>query len=175
MASVATDQPNIHVHVDNSAGNRPYQIVATLLVCAAVGMTAYALSLNGWLDISATFLAIFTTQLVRLLFANGILALPEHRDSDFAQTAGFLKVAAMEFRTWQRKSPIWRLTALAVVYAIVFMILRWVMALALGVLTNIWIAGACAALFGALIIFPQLFTNASRSLSSKVKTKRVSE
>ena len=64
----------------------------------------------------------------------------------------------------------WRLAALAFGYTVGFMIARVVMTWALGIFTNVWVAGAVAMIIGALIIFPQLFSQAWKTVSGKVKT-----
>ena len=47
------------------------------------------------------------------------------------------------------------------------MIFRWGLSVALGIFSNIWIAGAASALIASFIVAPQLFMN----LVSKMKTK----
>ena len=160
------------VVVNIQTQSRMYEIVATLLAIGAVGMIAYALAQNGWLEIAATMLTMFITQLMRLLFANGLLRVPEGGTAkgEFAGTAGFVKTAISEFKAWQARSPIWRLSALAGGYTLLFMGFRALMTWALGVFTNIWVAGAAAALLGSLIIFPQLFSRAAKTVTGRVKT-----
>src|SRR5699024_7758950 len=48
-----------------------------------------------------------------------------------------------------------------------YMIFRWGLSVALGIFSNVWIAGAASALIASFIVAPQLFTN----LVSKMKTK----
>ena len=149
--------------------SRMYQIVATLLMCGAVGMLSFALAQNGWLELAATGLTMFMVQLGRLMLANGLLAIPKGaaKSSDFEGTKGFLQTAAAEFREWQARSPMWRLTALAVAYTLAFMVARWAMTHALTVFTNIWVAGALAAALASVIIFPSLVGDAVRAMKSK--------
>ena len=47
------------VVVNIQTQSRMYEIVATLLAIGAVGMIAYALAQNGWLEIAATMLTMF--------------------------------------------------------------------------------------------------------------------
>lgn len=158
----------VHNKVVVESGNRPYQIVATLLLCGAVGMIAYALALNGWLEIASTTLTVFLVNLARILFANGLLRLPTGKAaSSFEGTRGFLRTANDEFREWQARSPIWRLTAIAVVYTLAFMTVRWVVGMSLGVFTNVWVAGAAAAAMASLIIFPNLIGDMIRAVRAK--------
>ena len=156
------------VVVNIEQNNRIYQIVATLLLCGAIGMVAYALAKNGWLELAATMLTMFLVQLTTLLFRNGVIGLPEKQDdSAFKGTKGLLRTMAADFRQWQARSPIWRLAALAAAYTLGFMLCRAGVSLALTVFTNMWIAGAAAAFLASLIIFPSLLGNATKFLTDK--------
>lgn len=161
---------NVEIKIEN---NRPYQILATLLLCGAIGMVAYALAKNGWLELAATMLTMFLIQLTRMLFMNGIIGLPERQgDDDFEGTKGLLRTLAADFRVWQAKSAIWRLALLAAAYTLGFMLARAAMTFALGVFTNVWIAGAAAALLASVIIFPSLLGSAARYLGDKATQSR---
>lgn len=169
MSTTTRTSDGSTVVVNIEQNNRPYQIVATLLLCGAVGMVAYALAENGWLEIAATMLTMFLVQLGRLLLANGLISVPRGaaRPSEFEGTAGFVRTAAAEFRQWQARSPIWRLAALAALYTACFMTARYAMSLALTVFSNVWIAGATAAFLASLIIFPSLIGGALSKMKSK--------
>lgn len=158
-----------NVVVNIQQHSRMYSIVATLLMCAAVGMLSFALAQNGWLELAATMLTMFLTQLARLMLANGLLAIPKGAAgaSEFQGTKGFIQTAAAEFREWQSRSPMWRLAALAGGYTALFMTARWAMTHALTVFTNVWVAGALAAALASVIIFPSLLGDAARALKSK--------
>lgn len=161
---------NVEIKIEN---NRPYQILATLLLCGAIGMVAYALAKNGWLELAATMLTVFLIQLTRMLFMNGIIGLPERQgDYDFKGTKGLLRTMVADFREWQAKSAIWRLALLATAYTLVFMLARAAMGLVLGAFTNVWIAGAAAALLASFIIFPSLLGNAAKYLGDKAPQLR---
>ncbi|PCC26643.1 hypothetical protein CIK75_02155 [Glutamicibacter sp. BW78] len=152
------EAPNVAVHIHS--GERPYQIIATLLACGAIGMVAYALAKNGWLEFAATMLTMFLVQLGRLLMLNGLLRLPKRKTSEFEGTKGLLRTMAAEFEQWQARSPIWRLALLAMGYTVGFMIARWGISFGLTIFSNVWIAGAGAALLASLIIFPSLIATA---------------
>src|SRR5699024_8625374 len=62
---------------------------------------------------------------------------------------------------------IWRMALLALGFTVGYMIFRWGFSVALGIFSNVWIAGAASALIASFIVAPQLFTN----LVSKMKTK----
>lgn len=165
---MGANSERIVVNVTNSS--RMYQIVATLLAIAAVGMIAWTLAEHGWIELAATAATMFLFQLTKLLFANGLLKVPSGSGkASFKGTQGLLKTMAAEFKAWQANSPMWRLAALALAYTAAFMVARLVMTWALGIFTNIWVAGAVAALLGALIIFPQLFSQAWKTVSGKTQ------
>lgn len=167
-------KPDVVINLEQN--NRPYQIIATLLLCGAIGMVAYALAKNGWLELAATMLTVFMIQLGTLLFKNGIIGLPEHQPkAAFAGTKGILRQFAADFREWQARSPIWRLAALAAGYTLVFMLCRAGMSTALTVFSNVWIAGAAAAALASLIIFPSLIGNAAKFLGEKATAARKEE
>ncbi|WP_422114725.1 hypothetical protein [Brachybacterium sp. UNK5269] len=163
--------PKVVVNIEQN--NRIYQIIATLLLCGAIGMVAYALAKNGWLELASTMLTMFLVQLGTLLFKNGIIGLPEKQDdSAFKGTKGLLRTMAADFREWQARSPIWRLAALATAYTLGFMLARAGIGLALQVFTNVWIAGAAAAALASLIIFPSLLGNATKFLSNRATASK---
>lgn len=157
----------------STENKRIFEIVATLLLCAAVGMTAYALAENGWIEIAASALTMFIFQFVRMLLENGLLVLPKSAaaEGDFEQTRGMLKTAMAEYKQWQARSPMWRLAGLAIGFTIAFMIARWAMSIALTVFGNVWIAGAAAALLGAIIVAPNLIGD----MVNKMKSTTVKE
>ena len=71
----------------STENKRVFEIVGTLLLCAAVGMTAYALAENGWIEIAAS------------------------RPSAIARATSCAPVAAPPAKT--AASPVWRVTASA--------------------------------------------------------------
>lgn len=156
-----------NVSVVFESGNRPYQIIATLLMCGAIVMVAYALAKNGWMELAATMVTMFLFQLVRLLAVTGMLRLPKNTSTSFQGTRGFIRTAYDEFVVWQASSPIWRLAALAAGYTLLFMLGRWLITLSLGVFTNIWIAGAAGAVIASLIIFPSLLGGVLKKLTRR--------
>ena len=93
---------NEKIVVNVNSQSRMYQIVATLLAIGAVGMLAWTLAENGWLELAATFLTMFIFQLTKLLFANGLLKVPTGSNKkSFKGTQSLLKTMAMEFKQWQ--------------------------------------------------------------------------
>lgn len=167
MSNETSNPQNIVVNV--TSGQRGYQIIATLLLCGALGAVAWALAENGWIEMAATSLTMFLVQLTRMLFSNGLLCLPESGEGEFKGTVGLVKTMAAEYRNWMGKSPIWRLVIMAAAYTVVFMVARFIVTWALGVFTNIWIAGAACAVVASLIIFPSLIGDAVKAVSGKAK------
>lgn len=162
-----TMSQDINIKLDRGPDNHVYTIIGTLLACGAVGMAAWAISNAGMLDLAATGLTVFFFQLVQVMMKVGLITLPERKSTDFQQTSGLLKTAWREFQEFQGRSPIWRMALLALGFTVGYMIFRWGLSVALGIFSNVWIAGAASALIASFIVAPQLFTN----LVSKMKTK----
>lgn len=156
---------NINIKLDRGGPeNHAWTVLGTLLACGAVGMAAWAISNAGALDLAVTGMSFFFMQLISMMFKAGLIVVPEKNSKDFGETRGLLKTAWREF---QGRSPIWRMALLALGFTVGYMIFRWGLSVALGIFSNIWIAGAASALIASFIVAPQLFTN----LVSKMKTK----
>lgn len=163
-----SDQNNISIKLDRGGPeNHVWTVLGTLLACGAVGMAAWAISNAGALDLAATGLSFFFIQLISMMFKAGLIVVPEKNSGDFAESRGMLKTLWREFQEFQGRSPIWRMALLALGFTIGYMLFRLGLSYALGVFSNIWIAGAASALIASLIVAPQLF---SRMLS-KMKTR----
>lgn len=159
---------DVNIRIDRGPDNHAWTVLGTLLACGAVGMLAWAISNAGMLDLAATGLTVFFFQLVQMMFKVGLLVLPEKKaNSDFRETSGLLKTAWREFQQFQARSPIWRLALMALAYTIVFMIVRFCLSIALGVFSNIWVAGAASALVASLIVAPGLFGGFFSKMKSK--------
>lgn len=154
----------------NSDATRIYNIIGTFLLCGAVGMMAYAAQQQGWLELAATGLTTFIFQLTRLLFSNGLLKVPTAtEDAEFKETRGLIQTALREYKQWQSRSPMWRLTMLAIGFTITFLVVRWVMLRIVAVVTNIWVAGGLMCLVAMAIIAPNLIADFVRKLTRKGK------
>jgi hypothetical protein len=165
---MGVNQPNVTVNVNNDS-KRVLEIIGTLLLCAAIGMVAWAISSQGqvWVELASTGLTMFLFTFVKMMVNAGLIILPEKTSRDFQQTSGFLRTAWQEFQVWQAKSPAWRLGALALGSAILFLIVRQGISIALLIFTNIWISGAAAAIVGMLIVSPSLIGDALQRLKTK--------
>lgn len=159
---------NINIKLDRGGPeNHAWTVLGTLLACGSVGMAAWAISNAGALDLAATGLFFFFMQLISMMLKAGLIVVPEKNRKDFGETRGLLKTAWREFQEFQGRSPIWRMALLALGFTVGYMIFRWGLSVALGIFSNVWIAGAASALIASFIVAPQLFTN----LVSKMKTK----
>jgi hypothetical protein len=162
-----TDQ-NININLDRGGPeNHAWTVLGTLLACGAVGMAAWAISNAGALDLAATGLSFFFVQLISMMFKAGLIVVPEKNSNDFAESRGMLKTLWKEFQEFQGRSPIWRMALLALGFTIAYMIFRLGLSFALGIFSNVWVAGAAAALIASVIVAPQLFS----SMVSKMTTR----
>ena len=171
MGSTAThttpDGSNVTINLQSDA-TRIYNIIGTFLLCGSVGMLAYAAVQQGWIEIAATLITSFLFQFTRLLFANGLLKIPEAgENTEFRETRTMLQTVIAEYKQWQSRSPMWRLTMLAIAYAILFLVARWIMLHVVAVVTNIWVAAALMCLLAMVIIAPNLIAEFVRKLTKK--------
>lgn len=160
-------EQNININLDRGANAHGWQVAGTIIGIGGVGMLAWALSNAGMLDLAATGLTVFGFQFVGLMLKAGLLVLPEDDGPDFRETKGALRTAWREFQAFQARSPIWRLAAMAVIYTIGFMIVRLLLTYAMGIFSNVWIAGGISALVASVIIAPTLISNLVKGIGSK--------
>lgn len=159
----------INVNVERGGGpeNHGWTVLGTLLACGAVGMAAWAISNAGMLDMAATGLSFFFLQLVTMMMKAGLIVMPEKSSSNFSESRGIIKTLWREFQEFQANSPIWRMALLAVGFTLGYLLFRFGLSIALGVFSNVWIAGAASALIASLIVSPKLFS----AMFSKMKTR----
>ena len=160
-------EQNININLDRGANAHGWQVAGTIIGIGGVGMLAWALSNAGMLDLAATGLTVFGFQFVGLMLKAGLLVLPEDDGPDFRETKGALRTAWREFQAFQARSPIWRLAAMAVIYTIGFMIVRLLLTYAMGIFSNVWIAGGISALVASVIIAPTLISDLVKGIGSK--------
>lgn len=141
-----------------SAEAHVWQVLGTVLACGAFGMIAYALAEAGWLEIASSAVTMLLFTMARLLWHAGMIRVPKKSGSegDFEVTRSTAKAIYNEFQVWQAKSGVFRLFALALAYTVLFLVARQGVAVALGVFSNPWIAGAGAALIASLIVAPTM-------------------
>ena len=146
-------------------------MLGTLLGVGGVGAIAWAMAQAGFLEFAATGLTMFLVQLVSLMFKSGMLQLPEHKTTEFTATSGILRTIWQDYQRFQASSPVWRLALLALGYTVVFMLMRFLLTLALGIFENVWVAGGMAALLAALIVAPQMFSKVFRTMNNARATQ----
>src|SRR5699024_1787018 len=141
--------PNDAIKIISGPENHAWTVLGTLLACGAVGMAAWAISNAGALDLAATGLFFFFMPLISMMLKAGLIVVPEKNRKDFGETRGLLKTAWREFQEFQGRSPIWRMALLALGFTVGYMIFRWGLSVALGIFSNVWIAGAASALIAS--------------------------
>ncbi|PRI10512.1 hypothetical protein [Leucobacter massiliensis] len=166
MTENNNNQP--HVTVNITPNSRAYDIVGTLLGMGSLAALAWAISTQGWVELASTGATMILFRLVSTMVTAGLIVLPEKdRKGDFEATSGLLRTAWADYQRFQANSPVWRLVLLAVGYTAVFLIVRWLIGLALLIFTNIWVAVAAGLALGMFIIAPKLIGDGLRNLKSK--------
>lgn len=165
-------QPEIHVNVQNTnldSNAHVWRVLGTIAAIAALVSLAYGLAEFGMLEMAATGTAATVAMLFQLLMRNGFIVLPESESDDqrIEEGKNALKAIVGMFQAILDRSSILRLTLIAIGYGIGFVLLRGVIAWALGVFTNIWIALAFGLLLAAFIVFPTLFAGIVKALKAK--------
>lgn len=168
-AQTSTSSPDVQVNVTTGAGE-VIRILGTISACAGVGLLAYALAQQGWLEIAAALVTATFFAFGRLMVSNGLITLDRplaDESDDFQETKGLLKTMYKDYQVFQKRSPIWRLFLMALGYGIIYTISMWVVRFALGVLTNMWVVGGLGALIGSVVIAPHLVGSALEHMKSK--------
>ena len=161
------DKQNINIQIGQGPYNHAWTVLGTLLLCGSAGAIAWLLGNAGMLDLAATGMTFFFTQLINMMFKVGLIVIPENKkDVSFKETSGLLRTAWREFQEYQARSPIWRLAALALGFTIVFMSARYAISIALSVFNNVVAAGAAAGLLASLIVAPNLFSDGLKRMRS---------
>ncbi|MFT4086199.1 MAG: hypothetical protein QM658_03440 [Gordonia sp. (in: high G+C Gram-positive bacteria)] len=155
------------INIQTGAGEI-VRIVATLLLCGAVGMVGWALAEAGWLEVASTAVTMFAMQLMLLSARAGIIALPaKSGEESFAETKGIVRKVAAEYTAWLGRSNMLRLALIALAYTVGFLLVRQGVSAALTVFSNMWIAGAASAALASIIIAPKLVPGIFAGLKSK--------
>ncbi|MGP9624320.1 hypothetical protein ACT3S7_15305 [Corynebacterium sp. AOP34-AQ2-28] len=141
-----------------------YQILGVALIGAAVAMAAYGLSEMGMLDVAATFATCFVLTFGRLAFS---FKTP-NEGSDFKETRTFINNLVAEYKEFTRTRAVLGKALIALMSALLFIALRWIMIAAMGFLANPWLAAALGALVASAIASPILWRAMGGSLTEKV-------
>lgn len=164
-----TNQPlNITVQ-SQSAGGELLRIVATLLLFGGSGAIAWTVAQGPNAEMAASGLSMMIVMMIKLAYARGRIAVPKGAGDggDFATTKTVVSQVTAEYKTWMAKASMPVMALIAAGYAVGFLILRAGVAAALGIFSNLYVAGGAAAVVGAIVVFPSLIPSMVRGLKSK--------
>lgn len=169
---MSNQEQNINIKVETlDANNHLFTVIGTIVGAGGLAAIAWVISARGMLDLAATALTMFGFQLVSLMSKVGMIEMPKNKDGAFKETSSTITTALREFNDWQARSPIWRLAVLALAYTMGFLLLRWGLSQALGVMKDPWIAGGVAALVVAVVVSPRWLPNLLRQFGPGVKVR----
>ncbi len=162
-----SEAQQINVNVNSSAGEI-LRIVSTVLLFGGAGATAWAFAQGQHKEVATTFMTLMIVMMVKLMYARGMVALPAGSGGEgFATTKSTLNQIAAEYRTWLAGTSMPALAAISIAYAIAFLVLRAATSAAFGVFQNVYVAGGCAAMVGAVVVFPSLVPSMLAGLRRK--------
>ncbi|MGC0363813.1 hypothetical protein ABH922_001797 [Rhodococcus sp. 27YEA15] len=156
----------VTVNVQTGAGEI-IRIVGTVLLCGSVGLVGFALAEAGWLEIASSGITMFLSMLVRLMFSQGLLAVPKGSGDGFAGSKGVIQTVSADYTAWLARSTTFKLSLVALGYAIAFLVARQGVSVMLTVFSNMWIAAAATAAVAGLIVAPKLIPNVVAGLRAK--------
>lgn len=166
---MTTNQP-ISIHVQSGTGEI-LRIVSTLLLFGGAGAIAWSVAQGPNAEMAASGLSMMIVMMIRLSYGGGRIAMPTRAgtggDDDFAVTKGVVSQIAGEYRSAIAKANMPVLVLVSALYAIAFLLLRAAVAAALGIFSNLFIAGGAAAMVGALVVFPSLLPSILAGLKRK--------
>lgn len=165
-----TVSPNITV---SSSADRWFRILGTLAVSGGVVALAYALASYGLLEIGATAGTMFFFQWARLCLTSGVIKIPaptKQVNANNEKTSYLMEVLYAGYAAYQEKiaqSKAFRLSLVAFGFTVGFMICRWLLGLALGLVSNLWVAVGIGAIIGGIFIAPEMIKSTWEKLKSK--------
>ncbi len=164
-------QPVINVDARTSVDSNAHvwRVLGTVLAVAAFCSIAWGLGQAGLLDLASALATAFLFQFLQLLFGNGIIVLPESKSSDARIEDGKSALRALidAGKAIIENSSILRLALIAMLYALAFVAVRYIITIGLGVFSNVFIAAGFGALLAAVICAPTLFASIFRAMKSK--------
>lgn len=147
------------------------RIVSTLLLFGGAGAVAWSVAQGPNAEMAASGFSMMLVMMIRLSYGGGRIAMPTRTgtggNDDFAVTKGVVSQIAGEYRTAIAKANMPVLVLVSALYAIAFLILRAGVSAALGIFSNLYIAGGCAAMVGAVVVFPSLLPSILSGLKRK--------
>lgn len=163
-------EQKIDIHVQSGTGEI-LRIVSTLLLFGGAGAVAWSVAQGPNAEMAASGFSMMLVMMIRLSYGGGRIAMPTRTgtggNDDFAVTKGVVSQIAGEYRTAIAKANMPVLVLVSALYAIAFLILRAGVSAALGIFSNLYIAGGFAAMVGAVVVFPSLLPSILSSLRRK--------
>lgn len=147
-------QPIIENHIHNDGNSRLFDIVATLLGCACIGMLTWAVAQSS-LEIAASGATVFFWWTGVNMVKNGLINMPSPRtseDKDIEAAKGTIATLVRGGKAVIRRSPRWRLVLIGFGVMCGYLALRQALVISLGFFANPWIAGSATAGFAGVII-----------------------
>lgn len=170
---MTTQAPVIHNNI-NTGGFHLIRIVATLLLCAGVGSAAWAAAEAGFLEVAATGVTLFVVQLVKLMYSKGMISLPgAGKKPAVVLDDGELTIQKISqtfmrsYLNFVNESSTLRLAAVALGYTAAFLVMRQGVSVGLGIFSNMYVAGAAAAVFASIIVMPKLLPTMMDTFKNK--------
>ncbi len=165
-----SEQQRIDIHVQSGTGEI-LRIVATILLFGGAGAIAWSVAQGPNAEMAASGLSMMLVMMIRLSYGGGRIAMPTRPgtggDDDFAVTKGVVAQVAGEYRSAIAKANMPVLVLVSALYAIGFLLLRAAVSAAMGIFSNLFVAGGAAAMVGALVVFPSLLPSILSSLKRK--------
>lgn len=160
---------NDHITVNVQSGTGEIlRIVATVLMFGGAGAVAWSVAQGAHAEVAASGLTMMIVMMLRLMYARGMVQLPTGRGgNDFAATKSTAAQIGAEYRAWLASTSMPALALISAAYAVGFLILRTGVSAALGVFSNLYVAGGVGAMVGAVVVFPSLLPSIVASLKRK--------
>lgn len=160
-------EERITVNVQTGTGEI-LRIVATVLLFGGAGAVAWSVAQGQHAEIAATGMTLMIVMMAKLMYRRGLVRLPSTGGGeDFAATRGMIAQVSGEYQRWLAGTSMPALTLIAIGYALAFLLLRAAVSAAFSVFQNLWVAGGCAAIVGAIVVFPSLLPSILASLKRK--------
>ena len=161
----------ITVNVQSGTGEI-LRIVATLLLFGGAGGIAWSVAQGPNAEMAASGFSMMIVMMIRLAYGAGRISMPARNrapgdDDDFTVTKGVVAQMAGEYRNALAKANMPVMVLISAAYAIGFLVLRAGVSAALGVFSNLVLAGCAAAMVGAIVVFPSLLPSILASLKRK--------
>lgn len=160
---------NEHITVNVQSGTGEIlRIVATILLFGGAGALAWSVAQGAHAEMAASGMSMFIVMMIRLMASRGMVQIPKSAGgSDFSATKSTATQIAAEYKQWLASTSMPALALISAAYAVGFLILRAGVSAALGVFSNLYVAGGCAAMVGAVVVFPSLLPSILAGLKRK--------